>query len=188
MISHPFQWLSQTAQRRALWCVLPLTWLVMFCLRRIDVPLRTTAAPQGILSFELAGTLAKANAMIVSWQPGGLFHAGLSLGFDYLFMPLYATSIALCCVLLSQRGGLVLARCGALLAWAQLAAAALDAVENYALIQLLLGAQTEMWPWLAHICANLKFTFVALGLLFVLGLGLLRGWQRLSGKQRAASA
>lgn len=175
---HPFQWLSPTNQKRALWLLLPLTWLVMFALQRIGEPLRTPAAQNGIVSFELAGTLANAQAMMQSWQPGQLFDAGLSLGLDYLFMPLYAGSIALCCILLAQGTGRLFQRSGFLLAWGQLVAGGLDAVENYALIQLLLGEQAEFWPALAKYCAIPKFAIVALGLLFVLLVGLWRLGQR----------
>jgi hypothetical protein len=179
MIPHPFQWLSKANQKRALWFLLPLTWIVMYALTRIGEPLRNSAAPNGIISFELAGTMARANEIGFSWAPANFFHAGLSLGLDYLYMPLYAGSIALCCVLLSQGSGRGLNLCGSLLAWGQLGAGGLDAAENYALIQVLLGEQAEFWPMLARLCAIPKFVIVALGLLFVLVAGLVRLWQAL---------
>jgi len=178
MLIHPFQWLSTTNQKRALWLLLPLTWLVMFALQRIGEPLRTSAAPNGIISFELAGTMEKVNEIGLSWAPANFFYAGLSLGLDYLYMPLYAGSIALCCVLLAQGTGQALQSSGFLLAWAQLLAGGLDAVENYALIQLLLGEQAEFWPAVARYCAIPKFAIVALGLLFVLLAGLWRLGER----------
>ena len=171
---HPFQWLSITNQKRALWLLFPLTWLVMLALQRIGEPLRTPAAPNGIISFELAGTAAKANEIGLSWAPANFFYAGLSLGLDYLYMPLYAGSIALCCVLLARGTERALQFTGVLLAWAQLLAGGLDAVENYALIQIILGESSEFWPILAKYCALPKFALVALGLLFVLLAG---GWR-----------
>jgi hypothetical protein len=59
---------------------------------------------------------------------------------------------------------------GTLLAWAQFGAALLDALENYALIQVLLGSQQALWPVVARWCAIPKFLIVAAGLVYV-GIG-----------------
>ena len=56
---------------------------------------------------------------------------------------------------------------GVLLAWAQFGAALLDAVENYALIQVLLGSQQALWPAVARWCAIPKFLIVAAGLVYI---------------------
>lgn len=184
-LRHPFEWLSPTAQKRALWLLLPLTWVVMFCLQRIGRSLVTTAAPHGIVSFELAGDAIRANAITDSWlSPGAHFDAGLSLGLDYLFMPLYASAIALCCVLLSRSLSPMFVTLGALLAWAQFVAALLDAVENYALINVLQAEQGNLWPAVARGCALPKFMFVVLGLLFVVLSGLFRLGQMLQHKDK----
>jgi hypothetical protein len=166
-LRHPFEWLSLTAQNRALWLLLPLTWLVMFGLQRVGRGLVTKEAPHGILSFEFAGNAAQASAIVGSWLlPGARFDAGLSLGLDYLFMPLYASSIALCCVLLSRGLAPALDQIGALLAWAQFVAALLDAIENFALISVLQGTPGDFWPALARNSAIPKFALVVLGLVF----------------------
>lgn len=183
MLVHPFEWLTETGRKRALWLLLPLTSLVMFCLQRIGVTLVTQAAPYGIVSFELAGSLARAYEMRISWPPGSTFYAGLSLGLDYLYMPLYAASIALSCVLIAQQSVIWLRTVGTLLAWGQFVAGALDAIENYALIKVLLGEQAALWPMLARSCAIPKFILVGLGLLFVLLVGLLRIGQRMVGNK-----
>jgi hypothetical protein len=60
-----------------------------------------------------------------------------------------------------------LSTAGILLAWAQLGAALLDGLENYALIRVLLGSQHKLWPMLAQWWALLKFFLVALGLVYV---------------------
>ena len=52
--------------------------------------------------------------------------------------------------------------------WAIFGAALLDSVENYALIQVLLGTEQSIWPAVARICAIPKFLIVGLGLLYVL--------------------
>lgn len=186
ILRHPFEWLSPTAQKRALWLLLPLTWVVMIGLQRIGRGLITKEAPHGIISFEFAGNAATASAIVGSWVSlGARFDAGLSLGLDYLYMPLYASSIALCCVLLCQGAAQFVQNAGAFLAWAQFVAAALDAVENYALIQVLQGAPSDFWPALARYSAIPKFVLVALGLAFVLLTGL--WWLGLKLKQKLAA-
>ena len=60
------------------------------------------------------------------------------------------------------------AQVGIVLAWAQFAAATLDAVENYALIRVMLGSTPNLWPALARACAIPKFAIVGLGLLYLI--------------------
>jgi len=170
-LGHPFEWLSVPGQNRAFPVLFVFTLVVMASMQVLGGPLSTEAAPAGIVSFELAGELARAQSMVESWGETGQIYAGLSLGLDYLFMVAYACAIALGCVLvarsLSQRLGF-LSTAGVVLAWAQFGAALLDAVENYALIRILLGSQQELWPGVARWCAIFKFLIVAVGLVYVL--------------------
>ncbi len=102
----------------------------------------TTAAPYGIISFELAGSVEKAQQIIDSWDQDARLYAAFSLGFDYLFMLLYSTTIALACLW----GGRALQardipgyRIGIFLAWGLWLAAVLDGIENIALSLSLLN-------------------------------------------------
>jgi hypothetical protein len=170
-IHHPFAWLSETAQKRAFLGVFVFTLAAMMCMNIIGHPLITATAPQGIVSFEFAGTFDAAHRMMESWGPKGLISAGLSLGFDYLFLMVYSLCIALGCVLVAramQHRVKIFVIIGALLAWAQFLAAILDAIENYALIRVLLGANADLWPSLARLCAGPKFLIVTLGLLYII--------------------
>ena len=156
---------------RAFLALLGITLALMISLQVIGGPLQSEAAPAGIISFELAGNLAGANDMIDSWGVQGQVYAGLSLGLDYLFMVAYSITIALGCVIvagnLSTRFKFL--KCvGILLAWVQLLAALLDALENYALIRVLLGSGNALWPQVALWSAVPKFLFVILGILFVI--------------------
>jgi hypothetical protein len=170
-MTHPFAWLSPAAQRRAFAVVAPLTVAVMVALDAIGRPLATEAAPLGIVSFEFAGNLEDAARMLASWGEAGRVRAGLSLGLDYLFLVLYASAIGLGCKEVARRlapPGTLAHRAGTGLAWGQVTAAGLDAVENVALIRLLMGSQTALWPPLAWWCAAFKFAFVIAGLAYVL--------------------
>ncbi|NUQ39244.1 MAG: hypothetical protein HUU23_15975 [Caldilineales bacterium] len=167
-MSHPFSFLSAGQRARLFWICLALTLAAMAVLQRVDAPLRTAAAPQGIVSFELAGDLPTAQAILASWDARTRIFAGFSLGFDYLFMPLYAASIALALAWAAAqwRGGWI-ARLGLGLAWGQVVAALCDAVENLALWRLL-GGGGEPWPALAQSMALIKFGLIGLGLLYAL--------------------
>ncbi len=167
---HPFEWLSVSGQKYVFVVLLVLTLAAMVGVNVLGRPLKTDVAPSGIVSLEFAGKLARAQSIIESWGPGGQVYAGLNLGLDYLFLVTYANSIGLGCVLaarsLSQRARL-LSSVGMFLAWLLFVAALLDAIENYALIRLLLGSQQELWPAVARWCAAPKFSIVALGLLYI---------------------
>lgn len=131
-------------------------------------PLPTDEARWGILSFEFAGNLARADTMLASWErKGAVEHAAFNLGLDYAFL--------LACVVVAdslKTRSAVYARSGEFLARTPFGAALLDAVENAALIQVVLGTQAEAWPALAWWCTLVKFVLVGLGILYVLfGLG-----------------
>ena len=170
MKKHPFEWLTIKAQKRAFVVLLLITLAVMGGLQFLDAPLKTKAAPAGIVSFEFAGSMSAAKHILASWGPEGSVFAGLSLGLDFLFLFSYAGAIGLGCVLvargLSQRMP-SFSLWGAPLAWGQLGAALLDIVENLGLIQVLQGAESEIWPVLAMWCALPKFLIVAAGLLYI---------------------
>jgi hypothetical protein len=169
-LHHPFEWLPEASQRRVFFVSALLAVFVMVILQVLGRPLITEAAPAGIVSFELAGNILTADRMLESWGDAGRVYAGLNLGLDYLFLVTYAVAVGLGCVLvarsLSHRSRFFTAA-GILLAWAQFGAALLDALENYALIRVLLGSQRKLWSLLAQWWALLKFLLVALGLVYV---------------------
>ena len=168
---HPFTWMDVQVQKVAFWLLLVLALVLMVVQQVLGSPLMTKAAPSGIVSFELAGSLSNAREMLESWGPTGRVYAGLSLGTDYLFLVAYSIAISLGCVLTLRRflrRSNFLSAVGVILAWGIFCAALFDSVENYALIQTLLGAEQSLWPVLARICAIPKFLIVGLGLLYIL--------------------
>ena len=169
-ITHPFAWISKSVQKKAFIVMLILSIAIMVSLSMIDTELKSPEAPNGIVSYELAWTVDKAASIVQAWGPKGRVYAALSLGLDYLFLICYAAAIALGCALIAQQFGenrVNLAALGCLLAWAQLPAAILDAIENFGLIKILLGSGASLWPVLAGVCASIKFALVALGLIYV---------------------
>lgn len=162
--------------RRRFLIALIVAALCMLVLRRIDVPLRTSAAPQGIVSFEFAGNSATAQRILATWDAPARVYAAFSLGFDYLFMPAYASALALACQLAREPWRVRsrrLGQWGAGLALAQFGAALFDGVENLGLWRVLTGAAGDAWPRLAAICAAIKFVLIVLGLVYgLIGAGL----------------
>ena len=57
---------------------------------------------------------------------------------------------------------------GDALAWGQLAAGGLDALENLALLRVVGGAASEGWPALAAACAGPKFALVGAGFAYLI--------------------
>jgi hypothetical protein len=170
-LRHPFKSLSTSGQNRAFILFFILSIMVMASLQVTGAPLRTEVSPNGIISFEFAGELALAQRMVESWGPTGRIYAGLNLGLDYLFLAVYACAISLGCVLVARRfdrRNAALANTGIIIARAQFLAALLDCVENYGLIQVLVGSRNDAWPLVAKWCAWPKFLIVGAGLIYVI--------------------
>jgi hypothetical protein len=95
----------------------------------------------------------------------------LSLGVDYLFLVSYSITVGLGCVLLARSLSTrspFLHSIGMILAWGQIGAGLLDALENYALIRILLGSERAYWPVVARWCAIPKFLIVSAGIIYIL--------------------
>jgi hypothetical protein len=164
---HPFEWIRKKSQLHVFVVSFIFTLIIIAAMQILGNPLITKAAPAGIVTFEFAGDLETAQAIVASWVQNSLIYAGLNLGFDYLFMVAYGITIGLGCVLVSRRLQ-KLSSLGILLAWGTIFAALLDAIENYALIRLLLGSINETWAVIAKWCAGVKFFLVAIGISYIL--------------------
>ncbi len=134
----------------------------------LDRALKTPAAPVGIISFELVGTLAGAESIMASWDEPARIQAGVSLGLDFFFLVAYAYTLAGACRLVAARFASNRLRVlGMVLAWGAWGAALLDTIENLALIQLLIGRGEAWHPLLAAFCAWPKFGIVGCALLYI---------------------
>lgn len=157
-------------QLRIVLVMIGLTVLLTLVMRAIGASLVTGAAPKGIVSFELAGSVPAAEAILASWSPQARLSAALSLGVDYLYIPVYAATFSLLCRMASRRIK-NLTRIGAwlgvVLAWGMLAAGVLDGIENFALIRVLFGDATTLCVKTAWLCASVKFSLIGLAGLYV---------------------
>jgi hypothetical protein len=167
MIRHPLASIPKKSRPAPILVLLALTVALSAVLLITGEPLRTEVAPAGILSYEFAGSTTRAVEILDSWDEGAKSAAGFNLGLDYLYLLAYSTTIALAILWLTtglEPGSPVLAA-ALLLAWGQWLAALLDALENVALVKMLLSAPADPWPAVAFICASIKFLLIALGLI-----------------------
>ncbi len=170
-MKHPLDFLPEKARKPLFWAFLVWTLILFAAFRPLGAPLTTPAAPSGILSFELARTPENAQAMIASWDARAQLFAAFGLGFDFLFMPVYAVALALGALLAAGRHPGWFARLGTWLGWGAFLAALLDAVENIGLWNILLGSVNSSWPVISFWCASFKFGLILLGILYGLA-----GW------------
>ena len=168
---HPFDFIPPGWWPLFFWLLLGLAVLLMVVFWVTGAPLTTDAAPYGIVSFELAGSVENAKAILESWDTEAKIRAAFSLGFDFLFMVVYASTIAFGCGLASRvlrRSNWPLANGGNVLAWGVLLAAFFDVIENMALLSMMFGPVISPWPEIAYGCAVIKFILVFVGIVYVI--------------------
>ncbi len=168
-MTHPFESVRPGRVRYLFLPALTLYAVLQVLFVILDAPLRTAAAPNGIVSFELAGSASAAQAILDSWNAAARLDAAFGLGIDYVFMLAYSTVIGIACIWASRvlaGSRRRLASLGPLLAWGLWLAALCDAAENVALLlQLLRGASSSL-AQLAAMCASAKFLLILLGLCY----------------------
>lgn len=165
---HPLDFIPSTSRKPLFFAALALTLILFVVFRVLDQPLRTSVAPNGIVSFELAGTPVATQSMIDSWDARARLFASFDLGIDYLFMPTYALALSLGILLAAGRHQGGFRSVGAVAGWGVFAAAAFDAVENYGLTVSLLNGVSAPWPQVSAFCATLKFSLLLAGLAYAI--------------------
>jgi len=133
-----------------------------------------------IIELEMMRTSAKATETVAQLGPEGVDAAQMSLYLDFPYLVVYALLLSAACVVVAsradQRGRSGLAAAGRTLAWAAPVAAALDAVENVALLMVLDGNLDQPWPGIAFGFASVKFVLLAVVIVYlVVGLLLTLG-------------
>ncbi|NOH02299.1 MAG: hypothetical protein HND47_10260 [Chloroflexi bacterium] len=160
---HPLEFIPLNLRKPFFYIFLALTLLTFGVFGVLDRPLRTSAAPNGIVSFELARTADASQTMLGSWDENARLFAAYGLGFDYLFMPVYALALALGLLLAGYEKPKAYHTLTAWMGWTPFAASGFDAVENYALWQILIGNPSAALPQAAAFCATVKFVLLTAG-------------------------
>lgn len=161
-MKHPLDFLPVSLQKPFFIVFLMLTLAIFGIFGILEKPLQ----PNGIVPFELAGTIERSQAIIDSWDGNARLTAAFGLGFDYLFMPVYALTLSLGLLLAWRDKPGRFHTVSVWLGWGALFAALFDAVENYALLHILLVGRAEApFPQIAAICASIKFVLFILSLI-----------------------
>ena len=139
-------------------------------MRFFDASLKNEVCKSGIVSFELAKDLNMSKSILNSWDLNARTHAGLSLGFDFLFLLVYASFIALLIynvnhALWKNKKFYKFGKAFMLLIFI---AAFSDIIENIALIALLRGDLIQTWSSMAYYSAMVKFLLIAICILYLL--------------------
>ncbi len=149
--------------------------LLLVVLLVVNQPLRNTGAPQGIVSFQLAGTAEHARAIIQSWGAENLVWAKASLWLDFLFIPAYLLALLhLTRHFMQDRPGV---RERTIARWVRalfLTAGVSDATQNILLLNNFHPPEDTLTLY-ATICALVRYTGLALG---IAGLVIIRASRR----------
>jgi hypothetical protein len=143
-----------------------------------------------ILDFEFAASRAHARQIIAEWGSKGRSAAHLSLLLDYGYMISYGLFFTLAGFTVRDaaraRGWSRLSALGAIVPWSALAAATFDATENVALLLTLAGHGGSFAPPFAAVCSTIKFTLIAIAILYPLS-GVSLGLRATARARRAGS-
>ena len=146
-----------------------LTIISMVVMSILDIPLKNEIASNGIVSFELAGSLENSINILNSWSAKTKLYAGISLGFDYLFMLMYSLLLYNLIGDISFKVvNVILVKLGSFMSITILVAGFLDAIENYALIQLYLGNLDQIFSTIAYYSATIKFSIIGIGIAYLM--------------------
>lgn len=141
----------------------PATAVVFLVLLLINLGLSNDQAPQGIVSFQLAGTAEHSLQILRAWGAEGQFWATVSLCLDFLFLALYtATLLVLTGYLLNDRPGIRERKIGGWVKTLFVTAGLADAGENIILLYNM-SNPTDSLSLAATLMALVKFTGLLLG-------------------------
>ena len=166
----PFAAVSQRVRQRALLALMGLTVVVGLIVARLGTGLAVAAAPNGIVSFELAGTAAEAQRILSAWGPALSDAARTQTWVDFIYLATYAPMLALAAGLAAgtwAKRGALYAWAGTVASWGALAAGALDCVENLAMLSVF-AAPSDALAALARACAIGKFTLIFVAIIYAL--------------------
>jgi len=170
-----------TARLKARWAwTTALAITVMLVLAGLDARIKA-ASGYGILDLEFVRTAAEVNTITAAWAGAGMLaQMGFLMGLDYLYMPAYGFALfygSLAAREAFARSPGARRRILTLLAFAPLAGAAFDVVENALEARMLFSGATDPIAGLAYTTTMTKFVLIDIGLvLSVAGLiGLFMG-------------
>jgi hypothetical protein len=123
-----------------------------------------------ILDFEFAGSRARAAQIMAEWGPKGRSAAHLSLVLDYGYQLSYGVFFCLAGFAVRDaaraRSWRRIATLGIVVPFFAIAAAAFNAVEKVALLLTFAGNGGSFAPPFAAVCSAIKWTLIAIAILY----------------------
>lgn len=163
-LRHPLERVPIAIRGRVFALLVLANALPIFGIRLVDGPLRTETTPVGIVSYEFCAFDDTCARTVEAYGRGARLEAGFSLGVDYLFMVTYAIGLGAAVIFVAR--GPRRRAIAAWLAWGVVVAALCDAVENVALLAMLLGDHaTPALGWISGIFASVKMGLLAIAIL-----------------------
>lgn len=154
--------------------------ICFWTLNHIDQALQNEVSPNGIISFELAKDVKLSQNIISVWnQNHVLVIAGLSIGFDFLYLIIYAFFLSQLVFLIGKPWkSITVRRITQFFIYLIVIAAFFDVLENIGLVQLLTGNFNQQWASMAYYFALLKFILIGLSLTYIIVNGLIVLYRR----------
>lgn len=164
---NPMNFIKIEYRSKVLVILIVLTIFILSIFRSLDSPLQSQISPLGVISFELSGSLEKTQQILSSWNSNANLFAAFGLGFDFLFMAVYAATISLACSMISEKHKGWFDRVGVCIGWGAFLAVMFDVIENICLWMLLTGNLSISLPVLAFWCATFKFLIILFGIIYL---------------------
>lgn len=145
----------------------------MFGVGALSLPAMGQMGTQvSIIDLQLMRTSANAVEKIALLGSSGVDAAQMAHYVDFAYLVTYALAFSAACVVLAaraaDRGKARLAAIGRRVAWLAVIAAALDAVEDVALLLVLDGRTEQPWPAIAFGCSAVKFALLAVVFVYLI--------------------
>lgn len=147
-----------------------LAFLILNILAIINAPLVNNNCKGGIITYELAKELATSKTILNSWNDQTKMSVAIGLGFDYLFLLVYASFISLLIFRINEKlwKSRPMYKIGKVLIYLTFVAALFDMIENFALVKLLLGDLKQTWSSVAYYFATSKFVILIVSIAYIL--------------------
>jgi len=154
--------------KRLFWIILALFIPTFIGMMILDEFLKTPSTEFGIVSFEFCWITESCQSALDNWEHSGQLFAMLSLGLDYLFLILYPGLIAVGIILLRSKLSGYLVKINDVVVASCVLISLSDAIENYALIQIILSGYNDSYGMVATIFASIKFVLLGIALIWLL--------------------
>ena len=134
-------------------------------------PLMTTAAPLGIVSYQIAFSAESAGAVLDSWDPPARDAVAHNLLWDFPYLVVYTWILSLLCRAAGAKSKPAISNAGSIVSRYAWFAAIFDAGENFALLYQLSYGANDAAALFAGSAASAKFGVIIIALTFLLVAG-----------------